>query len=105
MFPIAALMLAAWLASPGPAVAQDVVELYAAEQGQDDPKGSGVRFTRPDGTPIYVNPHAVAFVRSSLPGEHGKSTIVFASGAKQAVMETVDEVIHGISIDRPRGDK
>ena len=34
----------------------------------EDMKGSGVRFTRPDGTPIYVNPRAVAYVRKRASG-------------------------------------
>jgi uncharacterized protein YlzI (FlbEa/FlbD family) len=90
------LLLIACLLGVSPAVAQQPTpETYS------DPKGSGVKFTRPDGTPIYVNPHAVAFVRSSLPGEHGKATIVFSSGAKQQVLETVEQVIHGIHIDMP----
>jgi uncharacterized protein YlzI (FlbEa/FlbD family) len=68
----------------------------------EDVKGSGVRFTRPDGTSIYVNPRAVAYVRAALPDENGAAaTIVFTSGAKQSVKETVEEVIHGIAIDKP----
>ena len=67
----------------------------------EDVKGSGVRFTRPDGTPIYVNPRAVAYVRAALHDELGKATIVFSSGGKQSVKETVDEVIRGIAIDKP----
>ena len=65
-------------------------------------KGSGVRFTRPDGTVIFVNPRAVAFVRGRLLDERGNATIVFSSGQKQQVMESVEQVIHGIAIDRPR---
>ena len=73
-------------------------------QGQDDwqdPTGLGVRFTRPDGTPIFVNSRAIAFVRAPLPGEIGKATIVFSSGAKQAVSETVQQVIDAIHKDNP----
>lgn len=70
----------------------------------EDPKGAGVQFTRPDGTVVFVNPHAVAYVRAPLSGEHGKATIVFANGHTQQVMETVEQVIHGIHIDMPRGE-
>lgn len=69
----------------------------------EDPKGSGVKFTRPDGTDIFVNPRAVAFVRAPLPGEIGNATIVFTSGAIQQVQETVEQVIHGIHLDMPKG--
>lgn len=74
---------------------------YTRVQIYDDDKPGGVQFTRPDGTAIFVNPHAVAFVRSSLEGELGKSTIVFASGAKQSVKESIEEVIRGIRIRQP----
>jgi hypothetical protein len=75
-------------------------------QEHEEYKGSGVRFTRPDGTPIYVNPRAVAYVRAPLPGELGNATIVFTSGAKQSTLETVDQVIAGIHIDMPgTGDR
>lgn len=56
-----------------------------------------VRLTRPDGTAIYVNPHAIAFVRGPLPGEDGHTTLVFTSGAKQVVKETVDEIIAAVA--------
>jgi uncharacterized protein YlzI (FlbEa/FlbD family) len=59
---------------------------------EDVDPGGAIKLTRPDGTPIYVNAHAVAFVRGPLPGEQGYSTIVFASGAKQTVLETPDEI-------------
>jgi uncharacterized protein YlzI (FlbEa/FlbD family) len=77
-------------------------EVYTV-QGDDAiiAKGRGVKFTRPDGSPVYLNPHTVAFVREALPTESGKTTIVFASGAKQAVMETIEEVIANIHIDEP----
>ena len=78
----------------------DAPEFYTVQQ-QEEHKGSGVRFTRPDGTLIYVNPRAVAFVRAPLPGEIGNATIVFSSGAKQAVNETVQEVIDTIHLDMP----
>jgi uncharacterized protein YlzI (FlbEa/FlbD family) len=78
-------------------------EIFIVEDG-DEARGGGVRFTRPDGTSIYINPHAVAYVRAPLPGEHGHSTIVFSSGAKQQVDETVEEVISGIHIREP-GEK
>jgi uncharacterized protein YlzI (FlbEa/FlbD family) len=82
-------------------------EIYVSEDfsSAKEHTGSGVRFTRPDGTFIYINPHAVAFVRGPLPGEEGHATIVFSSGAKQQVKETVDEVIHGIHIDMPEERK
>ena len=64
--------------------------------------GGAVKLTRPDGTPIYINPHAVAFVRGPLPGESGHTTIVFASGAKQTVLETVDQI--GKIMDKERGE-
>jgi uncharacterized protein YlzI (FlbEa/FlbD family) len=76
-------------------------EVYAVEKGTEA-RGSGVRFTRPDGTPIYVNPRAVAFVRAPLAGELGNATLVFSSGAKQSVSETVDAVIEAIAADMPR---
>jgi uncharacterized protein YlzI (FlbEa/FlbD family) len=82
-------------------------EIYVSEDlsSTHEHKGSGVRFTRPDGTYIFINPHAVAFVRGPLPGEEGHATIVFSSGAKQQVKETVDEVIDGIHIDMPEERK
>jgi uncharacterized protein YlzI (FlbEa/FlbD family) len=64
-----------------------------------DPEGLGVQFTRPDGTPVFVNARAIAFVRAPLPGESGNATIVFSSGAKQAVNETVQQVIDAIHVD------
>lgn len=67
----------------------------------EDEKGGGVRFTRPDGTVVYVNPRAVAYVRAPLAGEKGKATIVFSNGHTQQVLETVEEVIHGIHTDMP----
>ena len=54
--------------------------------------GGAIKLTRPDGTPIYVQPHAVAFIRGPLPGEHGHTTIVFSSGAKQTVLESVEDI-------------
>ena len=75
---------------------------YYLAQDEHEHRGSGVRFTRPDGSPIYVNPRAVAYVRAPLPGEHGKATIVFTSGAIQQVAETVEQVINGIHIDMPK---
>ena len=69
---------------------------------EDATRGGAIKLTRPDGTPIYVNPHAVAFVRGPLPGEQGHTTIVFASGAKQTVLETVDQI--GKIMDKERGE-
>lgn len=81
--------------------------IMAQDDGQENEKGEqgapvagtaegysdAIRLTRPDGTAIYVNPHAIAFVRGPLPGESGHTTLVFTSGAKQMVKETVDEII------------
>src|SRR5262245_30415666 len=75
-------------------------ETMPIETEPQDPKEAGFRLTRPDGTPIYVNPHAVAFVRAPIAGEHGNATLVFTNGAKQQVMETVDDVIHGLTLKK-----
>jgi uncharacterized protein YlzI (FlbEa/FlbD family) len=57
------------------------------------PASDAVMLTRPDGTPIWVNPHAIAFIRGPLESEpEGHTTLVFTSGTKQTVMETVDEI-------------
>src|SRR5262245_62030880 len=73
-------------------------EPMPVETEPQDPKEAGLRLTRPDGTPIYLNPMAVAFVRAPIAGEKGNATVVFTNGAKQSVMETVDEVIHGVTL-------
>lgn len=52
-----------------------------------------LRLTRPDGTVVYVNPRAIAFVRAPLPGENGNATIVFSYGGKQGVTETVEQIL------------
>lgn len=67
----------------------------------EDYKGSGVQFTRPDDTVIYINPRAVAYVRAPLSHEHGNAVIVFSNGAIQQVKETVEQVIRGIHLDMP----
>jgi hypothetical protein len=55
--------------------------------------GGAIKLTRPDGTPIYVQPNSVAFIRGPLPGEgDGHTTIVFSSGAKQTVLETPEDI-------------
>jgi uncharacterized protein YlzI (FlbEa/FlbD family) len=71
-----------------------------SQEGEEP--GGAIKLTRPDGTPIYVNPHAVAFVRGPLPGEHGHTTIVFASGAKQTVLESVEEIGNIMDEERNR---
>jgi uncharacterized protein YlzI (FlbEa/FlbD family) len=60
---------------------------------QDSNQGGAVKLTRPDGTPIYVNPHAIAFIRGPLPGEQGHTTVVFSNGAKQTVQESVQDIM------------
>jgi uncharacterized protein YlzI (FlbEa/FlbD family) len=60
---------------------------------QDTNQGGAVKLTRPDGTPIYVNPRAIAFIRGPLPGEQGHTTVVFTSGAKQTVQESVQDIM------------
>jgi uncharacterized protein YlzI (FlbEa/FlbD family) len=70
---------------------------------EEEKPGGSIKLTRPDGTAIYVNPHAVAFVRGPLPGEQGHTTIVFASGAKQTVLESVEMI--GKIMDKERGGK
>jgi uncharacterized protein YlzI (FlbEa/FlbD family) len=58
-----------------------------------EPSSDAVMLTRPDGTPIWVNPHAIAYIRGPAANEGaGHTTLVFTSGAKQTVMETVDEI-------------
>lgn len=78
-------------------------ENFTVAEDASDPKGGGVQMTRPDGTVIYINPRAVAYVRAPLPGEKGNAVIVFTNGALQQVEETVEQVIHGIHIDMPKG--
>ena len=63
-------------------------------------QGGVVKLTRPDGTPIYVNPVTIAFIRGPLEGEHGHTTIVFSSGAKQTVIETVDDISKIMKVER-----
>lgn len=70
----------------------------------EDPKGSGVQFTRPDGTVVYVNPRSIAYVRAPLSGEKGRATIVFSNGHTQQVEETVEQVIQAIHADMPGED-
>lgn len=70
---------------------------------EDAKKGGAVLLTRPDGTPVYVNPNAIALVRGPLEGEGGHTTIVFANGGKQTVLETVEQITK--IMDAERGEK
>jgi uncharacterized protein YlzI (FlbEa/FlbD family) len=71
------------------------------EETKPDYKGSGVKLHRPDGTEIYVNPRAIAYVREPLEGELGNATITFSSGAKQTTLESVSEIIDALAKDKP----
>lgn len=51
-----------------------------------------VMLHRPDGSPLWVNPHAVAFIRPPLASEGGHSTIVFTNGVHQQVLETTEQI-------------
>lgn len=89
-----AIMLIACLSVACPvALAQNMAET------QEDLKGPGVRLHRPDGTTVYVNAKAVAFVRAPLITESGNATLVFAGGVTQSVQEEVDEVIKLIAAE------
>ena len=80
-------------AKPGEAMmmAEEYSENAPLSQEGEQPGGM-VKLTRPDGTAIWVNAPAVAFIRGPLPGEQGHTTVVFASGAKQTVLETVEQI-------------
>lgn len=66
---------------------------------KDDIPGPGVKLHRPDGTIVYINAKAVAFVRAPLSTEVGKATIVFTGGATQSVQEPVEDVIKLIAAE------
>ena len=70
-----------------------VAETQQYVANEPDRVTDAIVLTRPDGSPIWVNPHAVAMVRGPLHGEpEGHTTLVFTSGAKQTVLETVEEI-------------
>ncbi|HEX3755710.1 MAG TPA: lytic transglycosylase domain-containing protein [Rhizomicrobium sp.] len=54
-------------------------------------KAALVKFTRPDGTPIWVDSSKVSGLRAAVPGEYGRSVgaVVQIGGKQQAVRETV----------------
>ena len=56
---------------------------------------SGIRFTRPDGLPIYINSEFVAAVSTVPDGyaPHAKTLIVEESGEKMPVREELETVI------------
>jgi hypothetical protein len=68
-------------------------------QNRDEIRGPGVRLHRPDGSTLYINAKAVAFVRSPLATESGNATIVFTGGATQSVEESVEIVIKLIAAE------
>ena len=88
------LLLSLWVLPPTPV--SDIEPL--PQEGER--KGGVVKLTRPDGTPIWVNPRTVAFIRGPLPGEQGNTTIVFSSGAKQNVAESVNEIGKIMEVER-----
>jgi uncharacterized protein YlzI (FlbEa/FlbD family) len=63
-------------------------------------RGAGIKLHRPDGSEIYANPRAIAFVRLPMEGETGNSVVVFANGGKQSVKEKVPDVIDLIAAER-----
>jgi hypothetical protein len=89
-----AIMLIACLSVACPiAVAQDMAET------KEEIAGPGVRLHRPDGTVVYINAKAVAFVRAPLVTETGNATVVFTGGATQSVEENVEDVIKLIAAE------
>jgi hypothetical protein len=63
-------------------------------------RGAGIKLHRPDGSEIFANPRAIAFVRLPLEGETGNSVVVFANGGKQSIKESVPQVIDLIAAER-----
>jgi hypothetical protein len=90
----AIMLIACLLISYHVAVAQTMMS-----ENEEGLKGPGVRLHRPDGTVVYVNAKAVAFVRAPLATETGKATVVFTGGVTQSVQEEVEEVIKLIAAE------
>ena len=56
--------------------------------------GKPVKFTRPNGLPVLIDPVAVISIRASLPGEyaHGVRTVITFGRVNQGVCESLAEV-------------
>ncbi len=73
-----------------------LARVTAAVEGRDVVSGHGkpVKFTRPNGSPVLINPNEVMGVRSALPGEYDASVhaVITFGRVHQAVCETLSQV-------------
>jgi hypothetical protein len=73
-----------------------LVRVTAAVEGRGFASGDSkpVRFTRPNGSPVLINPGAVMAVRAVLPGEYDASVhaVITFGRVHQAVCESLSEV-------------
>jgi soluble lytic murein transglycosylase-like protein len=73
-----------------------LTRVTAAVEGRDfvPSPGKPVRFTRPNGSPVLINPGAVMAVRAVLPGEYDASVhaVITFGRVHQAVCENLAEV-------------
>jgi hypothetical protein len=56
-----------------------------------------VFFTHPDGTPVAVNPEAVASVHTTTTGYHAGTMIDSTGSGSEVVQESFEEVIERLS--------
>ena len=59
-----------------------------------------IKFTAPDGKPVWIVGQWVTLVRATLSGEPGNTHIVIGGNA-QNVNETLDEVVAMLKNERP----
>jgi soluble lytic murein transglycosylase-like protein len=73
-----------------------LIRVTAAVEGRDMVSGHArpVRFTRPNGSPVLVDPNAVMGVRAVLPGEYDASVhaVITLGHVHQAVCESLSDV-------------
>ncbi|HTT84347.1 MAG TPA: lytic transglycosylase domain-containing protein [Rhizomicrobium sp.] len=73
-----------------------LARVTAAVAGREFLTGHGkpVRFTRPNGLPVLIDPGAVLSIRAVLPGEYasGVNTVITYDRIHQAVCETLSQV-------------
>ncbi|HEX4158876.1 MAG TPA: lytic transglycosylase domain-containing protein [Rhizomicrobium sp.] len=73
-----------------------LLRVTAAVEGRDFVSGGGkpVRFTRPNGVPVLINPAAVLSIRAALPGEYDPAVhaVITFGRVHQAVCESLAEV-------------
>ena len=67
-----------------------------------------LRFTSPDGVPIYINPNEVSAVRPSRPTDHFGANVhcvmFTVDGKFVGLQETCDQVLEATPV-KPKGDK